>query len=589
MFGSICVLSALLIGQPEVAPPKQAAAAAQLHALFAREWDHTLVMNPTWASSLGDRRWNDLWDDVRLETLAWENRHRGEVLRELGRMERDKLSTEDKLNFDLFTYDLKRQVAAFEQGTHLLAINQRDGIQLADDYATSLRFETKQDYIDWLKRLQTFGKFMDQTIALLREGIRRGIIQPRVIVGRVPAQVEKQLVDAPTKSPFFKPYEKFPKDIAAAFQEELKDEAQAAIAEVVVPAFQRLKVFLNDEYLPKCYPEVGAWQFPSGGEFYAHCCRQHTTTGLSPDEIHQLGLSEVARIRGEMERVKKEAGFEGTLPEFFVHLRTDKKFFCRDEQELLQTYQMVSKKIDPHLVKLFRTLPRIPYGVEAIPAAIAPDTTTAYYRQPAADGSRAGMYFVNLYKPETRPKWEMMALSLHEAVPGHHLQIALASENVDLPNFRRHGSYTAYIEGWALYAESLGDELGLYADPYDKFGQLTYEMWRAVRLVVDTGIHHKHWSRDKAIAYFKDNAPKMENDIVNEIDRYISWPGQALAYKIGELEIKKLRRASEEKLGDNFDIKEFHDVVLLGGAVPLDVLRARVEEWQQKLPAPAAK
>jgi len=560
-------------------PERLGADPAALHKLFAVEWDYTMEQSPTWASSLGDRRWNDRWPDVSLAAIERRHAHSQDVLKRLAQIDRAKLPPADQLNHDLFRKEYESDIEAHPFGWHLIVLNQRGGIQTENELADSLRFETVKDYEDWIARLKGFPTYLDQTMALMREGIRRKVLLPKITMQRVPAQIEKQIVAKPEDSAFYKPFSKFPSAFKDTDKARLSKEAQAAIAEGVVPSYRKFKAFFDQEYLPACFDQVGAWQLPRGEELYAFLARRFTTTEYSPEQIHQIGLAEVKRIRSEMETIKAKVGFQGGLPQFFEHLRTDPKFFYREGRELLEATQAMTKRIDPLMVKLFKTLPRIPYGVEPIPDAIAPDTTTAYYRQPAADGSRAGTYFVNLYRPETRPKWEMMALTLHEAVPGHHHQIALAMEQGELPQFRRYGGYTAFVEGWGLYAEFLGEELGLYENPYDKFGQLTYEMWRAVRLVVDTGMHAKKWTRQQAIDYFKANAPKAENDIINEIDRYISWPGQALAYKIGELKLKELRALAAKELGAKFDVREFHDVVLLAGAVPLDILEQRVKGW----------
>jgi uncharacterized protein (DUF885 family) len=573
----LCSLALLMVLNS--AATAQDANTKVLHDVFEREWQYDLEQSPTRASQLGDRRWNDRWADVSLAAIKRRHEHNIAVLAELARIDRNKLSPADQLNYDLFKRDYETDIAEHQYQMYLVPLNQRGGIQTQNELADSLRFQTIKDYEDWIARMNAFPTYMDQTITLMKEGAEARIVLPRVIMERVPAQIDKQLVAKPEDSLFYKPFRKFPADITTAEQQRLSRAAAVAISANIIPSYQRFKKFFVEEYLPATYSEVGAWQVPQGEAMYAFLTRKYTTTNTTPGEVHEKGLSEVKRIRAAMHDVMNEVGFKGTLPEFFKFLRTDKRFYYEKPEDLFAAYEAMSKRIDPHLVKVFRTLPRMPYGVEVIPAAVAPDTTTAYYRQPAADGSRAGTYFVNLYKPEMRPKWEMMALSLHEAVPGHHLQIALAQELGDIPKFRRFGGYTAFVEGWGLYAESLGEDMGLYDDPYSKFGQLTYEMWRAVRLVVDTGIHQMRWTRKQAIDYFMDNAPKAELDIVNEIDRYIAWPGQALAYKTGELKIKELRARSKAELGDKFDVREFHEVVLGSGAVPLDVLERNVVEW----------
>ena len=550
-----------------------------LYELFAAEWDYQMERNPTWASTLGDRRWNDRWPDVSLEAIARDHQHSLEVIQKLKGIDRGALAPRDQLNYDLFERDYRIRVEEYQFRWYLVPLNQRGGIQTANELGDALRFETSKDYEDWVARLRSFPAYIDQTMALMREGIRARMLLPKVVMQRVPAQIDKQIVAASGGNPFYAPFKRFPSSVSAGEQGRLASAARTAIESDIVPAFRRFRQFFVDEYLPASFDQVGAWQMPNGGEMYAFFARRYTTTGMTPEEIHQIGLDEVERLRGEMEASKEKAGYQGSLNEFFQFLRTDLRFHYNTPDELLTAYRALAKRIDPNLVKVFRTLPRLPYGVEPIPEAVAPDTTAAYYFPGAADGSRAGTYYVNLYKPEARPKWEMVALSLHESVPGHHLQIALAQEQGELPNFRRYGQYDAFVEGWGLYAESLGKEMGVYEDPYSEFGRLTYEMWRAVRLVVDTGMHMMHWDRQRAIDYFMENAAKTELDVVNEIDRYIAWPGQALAYKIGQLKIKELRKRASEALGKSFDLGEFHDVVLGQGALPLDILARNVDDW----------
>jgi uncharacterized protein (DUF885 family) len=554
-------------------------AGVMLHRLFDEEWEWTMQQSPTFASMLGDRRFNDRWEDAGLEAFERRQQHRLDAVKRLTAIDHARLTPADQLNYDLFRKDLEADIEEYKFRAYLMPVSHRGGIQTANELSELLRFQTVKDYEDWTARMRALPRLMDQTLELMREGVRAKILWPKVTQQRVPAQIDNQLVTRAEQSPFYNPFRKFPDAIPSTEQERLRQSAREAITQSVVPAYRRLKEYFVGEYLPASFDSVGAWQWPNGGEAYAFYARRYTTTDLTPQQIHEKGLSEVSRIRAEMQKVMTQVGFKGSHKEFFKKLRTDGDFYYKKPEDLLEAYRSISKKIDPELVKVFKTLPRMPYGVVPIPSESAPDTTTAYYNQPAADGSRPGLYYVNLYKPETRPKWEMMALSLHEAVPGHHLQIARAMELGEIPKFRRYGGYTAFVEGWGLYAESLGEDMGLYDDPYSKFGQLTYEMWRAVRLVVDTGMHQMKWERQRAIDYFLDNAAKTEQDIVNEIDRYITNPGQALAYKIGELKLKELRARAARELGPRFDIREYHDIVLGSGAVPLDVLERNVDAW----------
>ncbi len=555
------------------------AATREFYRLLETEWEAGLRDNPVRASLLGDRRFNDRWTDVSLAAYARRKAQTEDALKRLAKIERAALTEQDKLNYDLFKNEYENDLKEFDYKFFLAPVAHDGGIQTTDQLAESLRFQTVKDYEDWTARMRAFPVLMEQTIALLREGTRTKTLYPKIIMERVPRQIDKQIVAQPDESPFFRPFKKYPNDFSEADRKRLTDAAREAITASVIPSYKKFKDFFAGEYLPASFDKVGIGERANGTAAYEFLARRYTTTEMTPQQIHDTGLREVARIRAEMERIKTSVNFKGSLQDFFKYLRTDERFYYKSAEELLTAYRAMSKRIDPEMVKLFKILPRAPYGVVPVPEATAPDTTTAYYMRPAADGSRPGRYYVNLYKPETRPKYEMMALSLHEAVPGHHLQIALAQEQGAIPNFRRYGGYTAFVEGWGLYAESLGDDVGLYDDPYSKFGQLTYEMWRAVRLVVDTGMHYMNWERQKAIDFFLDNAAKTELDVVNEIDRYIGNPGQALAYKIGELKIKELRARAKSELGEKFDVRDFHDSVLANGALPLSLLESRVGEY----------
>ena len=541
------------------------------------EWQRSIDENPLYASYMGDKSSNQDWPDLSEETLRIRQKKTRDVLREIKKIDSQKLSEENKLNHRLFLYNYERSVRGQQFDSHLLVFGQRGGIQLEHETAESLGFITRQDYLDWIARLEKLPNYIEQHITLARLGVERNVTAPRILMERVARQIQLQLVNEPTDSPFFNVFEEMPETIDD--RSEIRDKAIQVISESVIPAYQKFSDFFVNEYLPASRTSIGVADLPNGYAWYENLARYHTSTELTPEEIHQIGLSEVQRIRSEMDKIIERVGWEGTFDEFLNFLRTDPQFYYETSEELLQAYLATSKELDPKIVPLFKVLPRMPYGIRPIPEESAPDTTTAYYMRPSADGSRAGYYYVNLYKPEVRPKYEIEVLSVHEAVPGHHLQIALAMEIENIPNFRKYSGYTAYVEGWGLYSESLGYDMGLYQDPYSEFGALTYDMWRAIRLVVDTGMHYKGWSREQAIDFFKENAAKTEQDIVNEVDRYLIMPGQALAYKIGQLKIMELKQKSKESLGEKFDIKEFHHVILGEGALPLDVLEEKVNDY----------
>ncbi|HUS25058.1 MAG TPA: DUF885 domain-containing protein [Candidatus Binatia bacterium] len=577
----LAAIAAMALAQPAAGAATSAASVKALHALFDSEWERGLRENPETASFLGDTRFNDRWADLSPEAI--ERSHQGDLVarRKLAAIWRQGLPKDEQLNYDLFRKQLDFSIEGYRFRGFVMPVSPINwsGFGGASQLAQAIRFATAKDYEDWLKRLGAYGAYVDQHIALMKRGLKEGRVPPKVTMQRIPRQVDAQIVQNPEDSPLYAPFRNFPASMDAAQQEALRTRGREAIRTSVIPAWQHFKQFFEAEYLPGCRDAISAETLPDGAALYAFQVRLMTTTDLTPDQIHDIGLKEVERIRREMEKIKAKVGFAGPMQEFFTSLRSDPKFYYAKPDDLLNGYRVIAKRVDPELARLFGRLPRTPYGVKAIPEDEAPNSTTAYYYPPAEDGSRPGWFYANTYKLETRPSWEMEALSLHESVPGHHLQIALAQELGELPKFRRNNGYTAFVEGWGLYSESLGEDLGMYQDPYSKFGQLTYEMWRAVRLVVDTGIHHKRWTREQAIAFFKENAAKTENDIAVEVDRYISWPAQALAYKIGQLKIRELRTRAEQKLADRFDVRAFHDVVLGSGAVPLDVLERNVDAW----------
>ncbi len=569
-----------------------ATAAQDLRAQLERDWQYWMEQYPEVATSVGfpgqERRWTDYSPAAIDARAAYLKKSRAS----LASIDPAALKDDDRLTYDLYRQLLDTAVEGL--GFHndalpvrgviphnlRMPLNQIEGVQQDVPRTLSLMPAASQaDYENIIGRLQGVGRLVDQTLDLLQSGLDAGITPPQVTMRDVPTQVAGLLRDDPLESPLLEAFTRWPASIPEADRRKLTASASAAYAQNIAPALRRLHEFLTRTYLPRCRSSIGAGSLPSGEAMYAYNVAWHTTTRLSPARIHEIGLGEVKRIRAEMDAVIARTGFKGTFAEFVDFLRTDPRFYYATADDLLRGYRDVAKRADPGLARLFGRLPQTPYGVIAVPDAIAPSQTTAYYQPGSLRAARPGYMYANTYMLDARPKWEMEALTLHEAVPGHHLQISIAQEIDELPEFRRHSSYTAYVEGWALYAELLGEEMGFYADPYSKFGQLTYQMWRAVRLVVDTGMHAMGWTREQAIDYFKTNAPKTEQDIIVEIDRYIVWPGQALGYKIGELKIRDLRRGAEKRLGQRFDVRAFHDVVVGQGALPLDVLESRVAAW----------
>ena len=570
--------------QPAAAAATAATEAAKQRQIFDQYFEELLQLNPLLATSIGDPRYNDRYE-VQISP-AWRARQealeRGYLERIKG-IDRSKLEGQDRISHDVFRSAREMEIAGFEFPDYLIPLNQfysvpNTFVQLGSGNGLQ-PFKTVQDYDAFLKRVDGLVAWTDQAIANMQEGIAKGYTLPRVLAERVLPQLESQVAAKPEDSSFWAPIRNMPADFPAADRERLTAAYRAMIEQKIFPTYRRLHAYMRDEYLPKTRETVGMGALPNGASWYDYRIRDITTTTYSAERIHELGLFEVARIHDEMHKIMKQVGFQGDLAAFFEYMKTDPKFFYTDANALIQGYVEIKNTVDPNLPRLFEILPKSDYEVRAVEPFREKSAAGGSYQAASEDGSRPGIFYANTYDLKSRPKWAMEALSLHEGNPGHHFQISIQREQKDLPSFRRFGGYTAYSEGWGLYAESLGEPLGVYTDPYQRFGKLEGELWRAIRLVVDTGLHAKGWTRQQVLDYMEVNSAAGEARRVSEAERYMAIPAQALAYKIGELKIMELRKRAESALGAKFDLRRFHTVVLANGALPLNVLEAEVDRW----------
>ncbi len=577
-------------------------AGQRFRTFLAGDWKQWMQEYPEMATAVGFPGQNRRWTDESPAGFDARVKHLRESLATLQQFKRESLPANEQLNFDLYQELLETAVEGLPYGddpmpfrgvtpaNRWMPVNQMGGVQQsAAETLATMPHEKLSEYEDIVARLEALPAAVEQTLGNLQQGLKRGYTPPKITMRDVPKQIVDLIPADPMKSALLEPFTEFPPGLLVAERSRLTDRAKQIYSSSIAPAFQMLNEYLIAKYIPACREDIAAIALPDGKAAYAFHVRWQTTTQLTPQEIHEIGLAEVERIHAEMDKVIQSSAFTGSFHEFTEFLRTAPQFYYEKPDDLVNGYRIIAKKIDPELAHEFGKLPRLPYGVAPIPAFKAPSQTTAYYQPGASPAGRPGTYFVNTYNLQARPKWEMEALSLHESVPGHHLQISLAQEMENVPEFRRHIGYSAFVEGWALYGESLGEDLGMYKDSYSKFGQLSYEMWRSVRLVVDTGMHSKGWTRKQAIDYFRENTGKTDQDITVEVDRYIVWPGQALAYKLGQLKIRELRTRAEKTLGPGFDVRVFHDAILEEGSVPLDILEAHMNAWLAKQTAKQAQ
>ncbi len=568
-------LSFVIVGIAHAAP------ADDLNALIDDYWTNEMRENPFSATSAGVHDYNSLVPDVSPAGQMRRTEAAREYLARLDAIERTDLNDSDNLNADLLGFILNHEIALSEFDRWRIPFLADTGFHTDFGYILAATpFRTLKDYQDYLQRLAALPGYIDQNIENMRIGLADGFTQPKEILPYILPSFEAQVKDNAAAHPYYAPFEAMPAAIPPRRQRGLRREAMEVLGEEVIPAYARLLTFMQEEYLPGARETIGARDLPDGRAYYASLVRYYTTLDdAAPDTIHRLGVREVARIRAEMNAVIKKTGFRGDFDEFLHFLRTDEQFYAKTPEQLLERAAWISKDIDGRLPAYFGKLPRQPYSVEPVPAEIAPNYTTGRYIGAPQGAARGGQYWVNTYALDKRPLYELTALSLHEGVPGHHLQGALALEIENAPEFRKQFYPHAFGEGWGLYAEKLGVEMGVYETPYDEFGRLSYEMWRACRLVIDTGLHAKGWTRQQAIDYLASNTALSLHNVQTEIDRYIAWPGQALAYKMGELTLWELRAKAERELGDKFDIRTFHDVVLTDGGLPLDMLRAKIDRY----------
>ncbi len=577
---TLLLLSLPLWAALGAAPATAQDEAARLHALFDEEWEWRLEDNPLMATNVGRHEWNDRLPSASLAS----HRRRAEMSRhyldKLEAIDRSRLGATDQINYDMFRRQLELALDEFRFGGYLIPLNADSGFHSSfARLPTRVPFNDPRDYDNYIARVAAFKRYAGQHIELMRQGIETGMVLPRVVLEGIEDTITAHIVDDAAASEFWKPFEEFPTGVPAADHERLRAAGKAAILEGAVPGYRAFHDFMVGEYIPAARDTLGASELPDGEAYYRAQIRRFTTLDLSPDEIHQIGLEEVARIRAEMMAIIERVGFEGDFAAFLDFLRTDPRFYPESAEQLLKEASYIAKRMDAKLPALFKTLPRLPYGVAPVPEAIAPKYTAGRYVGAPVGGTQPGYYWVNTYALESRTLYTLEALTLHEAVPGHHLQNALSEEQEGLPDFRRYSYISAFGEGWGLYSEWLGLEAGFYTDPYSDFGRLTYEMWRACRLVVDTGVHAKGWTRQQVVDYLASNTALALHEVQTETDRYISWPAQALSYKLGELKIKELRKRAETELGTRFDVREFHDAVLLNGSVPLPVLEAQIDAF----------